>query len=82
MTPSEALRATGGPYGFDQLPIRRRGWVDGLWIWSTIALQWQYRSADEPGPRALLTVPMQSCLTPETMLAEDWEVVGGEENNR
>lgn len=76
MTLPQALLAsdTGGP---EFLPIRRRVWVSGLGIrYSRSKLTWLVETGI--GPTGLFGADRQQCLTPETMLAEDWEVVGGE----
>lgn len=73
MTILEALRSadTGGPY---YRGIRRRSWLEGLRIWySRESLHWWCVSDDVA--HALCDSPTQQCLTPETILADDWEVV-------
>lgn len=72
MTLREALRtADSWP---DYLPIRRREWVAGLQIWwSQSKLSWMFTSAENAEAGRL--PEGQGVLTPETMLADDWEVV-------
>lgn len=78
MTLLDALRAsdTGEP---EYLPIRRRGWAAGLRIWySRSSVRWLVMQTDEYGADVrvlnLCETPCQMCLTPETILADDWEL--------
>lgn len=73
MTLTEALRAsdTGGP---EFMPIRRGGWVVGLRIWySRSSVRWMVQSSDDE-IKDLCGIPTQQCLTPATILANDWEL--------
>ena len=60
--------------------IRRRGWVTGFWVWWSPEQQsWMYRNAfetmlDPPGSRKLDMNESQGCITPATIVADDWEV--------
>lgn len=76
MTLPDALREAG--HGAS---IRRRSWVAGFRIaWSHAQLRWIYGNMFTPSPldpatsRELDPFDSQGCLTPMSMIADDWEV--------
>lgn len=84
MTFLDALRAAlPAPGRTHHLPIRRASWLPGHRIrWIHEANRWAFANLFEsdilcePYQRRQLDLSrMQGCLTPETMLAGDWEVV-------
>lgn len=58
--------------------IRRKTWVEGLRLfWSDAHLGWRYANAFEAalGQSRKLDLDSQGMITPETIAADDWEVI-------
>lgn len=78
MTLLEALTASQLGHS---LPIRRTCWVHGIRIqWIPTSARWKFGNSFESdlllaGARDLEPLKPQGLLTPDSMLATDWEVV-------
>lgn len=84
MTLQEAIRASQPSESrCDHLPIRRAVWAHGNRIqWFPGEIRWKFANSSTTAPltnpRAGIPLELeqsQRCLTPESMLADDWEVV-------